>query len=323
MSCLLLSFGDLQNLPSIRAGNFDYVLDTSRKGSGACYFAALEYLWDVYPHNVIGRVAALKRITHRPSVPTSAPSEVEAGTLSVEGDPSCCTKPPSQSLERNDVPFTHDIVKEPVENCTRSGAVGMVIPRMNSGEDGSITESHEVPRRSSSLISGISTRITGSVKCNGSKLLGIFDVGGRPRYLTVDVKPLNQSFECDNAILTYDSVDQLTRECKWAGTVGKDDLEMNFGGDVSIKGPLTTARPSSIRIHGTGLWEAFEVIPPSILDNTVDELRSNGSDAPANQFPPHDAVRDPVKLQRERQLLESGAPIIAYVQSIFFCLGAR
>jgi len=58
---------------------------------------------------------------------------------------------------------------------------------------------------------------------------------------------------CGNAILRYSTVDQLVGEYKWVGTVGKDDLEMNFGGCVSIKGRLTTARPSSIRIHGTGL----------------------------------------------------------------------
>jgi len=322
LRCLLLSRGGFQNLPSIRAGHFNYVLDTSRKGFGACEYVAFEYLCVINLHILIGRVAVLKSLTHRPFVPISATSDLKAGILSVEGNPSTCTKRHSQSFERNDSPPTYDVLEKPVENYTWSGPVGEAILRMNSGEDVSITESFEMPRSSSSLIRGTSTRITGNVKCDGSRLLGTFYVDGSPRYLTVDIKPLNQSFECGSAILTYYTADQLTGDCKWVGTVGKDDLEMNFGGGVSIKGLLVTARPSSIRIHGAGLWNTFEVTLPPLSDNTVDELRSDGSDASTNQFPTHSAVRDPAKLQRERQLLESGAPIIAYVQSRFFFLAA-
>ena len=49
----------------------------------------------------------------------------------------------------------------------------------------------------------------GSLKCNGSSLVGTFDVEGTPRYIAVDVRPSTQSFECKSATLTYSKVAQL------------------------------------------------------------------------------------------------------------------
>ena len=46
----------------------------------------------------------------------------------------------------------------------------------------------------------------GLVACNGGRVVGSFDVGGSRRYIDVDVKPSNHSFECSDATLTYDNV---------------------------------------------------------------------------------------------------------------------
>jgi len=181
----------------------------------------------------------------------------------------------------------------------------------DSGEDAPTTAPLEVILPSSTHAH---KAVTGFVKCNKGKLVGTFDIGGRPRYLSVDVKPLNQSFECDNAILICDTVEQMFGDCKWVGTVGKDDLEMDFTGGVSIKGPLTTPRPSSMRIRGAGTWNAKNSTPPLLPAITANYSQGNVASVPVDHFPAQHAVRNPVKLLRERQLLESGAPIIAYAQ---------
>jgi len=166
-----------------------------------------------------------------------------------------------------------------------------------------------VPQPSSAQICGA---VTGFVKCNNGRLIGTFNIGDSLRYITVEVKPSNLSFECSNAILAYDTIEQLLGDCKWTGNVGKDELDMDFGGNVSIAGPLVTIRPSSIRIHGAGTWNTVEGIPPSPSVETINEPQGNPT---TNQFPNLGAIRDPFKLLRERQLLESGIPIIAYVST--------
>jgi len=151
----------------------------------------------------------------------------------------------------------------------------------------------------------------GFVKCISGSLEGTFDVDGSSRYITVDVKPLNQSFECSNATLAYDNVAQLLGDCKWTGAAGKDDLQMDFGRGVSITGPLAARRPSSVRIRGAGTWSTAKssLHPPPT--NSADDSQGNIMKVPADRFS-HDPVRDAAKLRRERQLLESGNPIIAY-----------
>ena len=144
----------------------------------------------------------------------------------------------------------------------------------------------------------------GLVKCDGSRLVGTFDIDGSPRYLAVEVKPFDQSFECNNPTLIYNDVVQLVGDCKWTGTAGRDDLQMNFGGGVSIAGPLATPR-SAIRIRGTGTWSTDPPIPANRMQDDVVSV---------NPSPPHDAVRDAAKVAREQQLLESCVPIIAYAR---------
>jgi len=143
----------------------------------------------------------------------------------------------------------------------------------------------------------------GLIKCDGSRIVGTFDVDGRPLYITVDIKPPNQPFECSHATLTYNNPAQLDGACKWTGTAGRDDIEMDFGGGVSITGVLATPR-SSIRIRGAGAWSKVKsALPP---------IPANGVRAPVNPFPAHDALRDAAKVAREQQLIELGVPIIMY-----------
>ena len=142
----------------------------------------------------------------------------------------------------------------------------------------------------------------GLIKCDGSRIVGTFDVDGRALYITVDIKPPNQPFECSKATLSYGNVTQLDGTCKWTGTAGRDDLQMEFGGGVSIAGALATPR-SSIRIRGAGVWSRVKsALPP---------IPATGVRAPVNPFPAHDAVRDAAKVAREQQLIELGVPIIA------------
>jgi len=146
------------------------------------------------------------------------------------------------------------------------------------------------------------------IKYNGNRLVGTFDVDGRPRYITVDIKPPNQPFNCNSATLTYIDPAQLEGPCKWTGTAGRDDLQMDFGGGVSIAGALAVPR-AAIRIRGAGTWSKFELPLSSIPAN---ESQGNGINDPANQSPLFESVPDSAKLLREKQLLESGFPIIAY-----------
>jgi len=148
----------------------------------------------------------------------------------------------------------------------------------------------------------------GSIKCDGNRLVGVFEVDGRPRYIASDIKPPNQQFECNKATLAYSNVAQLDGACKWTGTAGRDDLQMDFGGGVSIDGAFATPR-WSIRIRGAGAWSKVKsTLPPVPANGTHNSVRS----VPVNPFPPRDAVRDAAKIAREQQLLELGVPIIMY-----------
>jgi len=145
----------------------------------------------------------------------------------------------------------------------------------------------------------------GFVKCDGSRLIGTFDVNGCPRYVTVTVKPPSQPFECGNALLTYDNIAQLDGNCKWTGMAGKDHLEMNFITGVSIEGPLATSRASSLRLRGAGRW--------STVKPTLSLLPAEPLNVHVGQLPRRDTAQDITdRRQRERQLLESGDPIIVY-----------
>jgi len=149
----------------------------------------------------------------------------------------------------------------------------------------------------------------GLIKCDGSRVVGTFDVDGRPLYITVDIKPPNQPFDCARATLTYGNVTQLNGAYKWTGTAGRDDLQMDFGGGVSIAGALGTPR-LSVRIRGAGVWSRVKsALPP---------IPVNGVRAPVNPFPPRDAALDAVaKVEREERLLGLGLPIIAYAETHF------
>ena len=150
----------------------------------------------------------------------------------------------------------------------------------------------------------------GSINCNGSRLVGTFDVDGSPRYITVDVKPCNRPFECSIVTLTYSDITQLSGDCKWNGWVGREDLQMKFDAGVSIIGPLATARSSSDRTRGAGAWTDMKPSPsPSIY--TAETLQGNVSNTIANQFSPHYAARNSAQLEREQQLIGLGVPIVA------------
>jgi len=143
----------------------------------------------------------------------------------------------------------------------------------------------------------------GFVQFADNKLVGTFDVDGSPRHIAVDVKPSNLSLECDNVTLTYDNVAQLLGNCVWTGTAGKDDLNMDFKGGVSISGRLTAPR-SSIRVRGAGAWSTVEVVLPPPPASSANVTQDNPTQS-------QDACECDVKVEREKLLLESGHPIIA------------
>jgi len=144
----------------------------------------------------------------------------------------------------------------------------------------------------------------GFVKFDGGRFVGTFDVGGSPRYFAANVKPLGVSFECSSANLTYGDVTQLAGSFEWAGTAGRDDLEMTFVGGVVIVGTLTTPR-SSIRICGAGSWSTAK---PGLFSIPAG---NNALNFPSN-FPSHNTARNAAKVAREQRLIDLGVPIIAY-----------
>ena len=155
----------------------------------------------------------------------------------------------------------------------------------------------------------------GFVKCDSTRLIGSFDVEGDLHHLSVDVKPPNQAFECSNAQLTYGNIKQLIGPCVWSGTVTKTSLQMKFGAGVFIAGSLDTRRSSSVLLRGTGSWTTGAV--PTLNQPSSVNLQpgndSNTSDSRVQSAPSTlDVTYDEAKLARERQLLESGDPIIAY-----------
>jgi len=151
----------------------------------------------------------------------------------------------------------------------------------------------------------------GFVTSDGKGLVGTFDVNGSSHHLSVDIKPRDQVFQCSNATLSYSDDSSFMKDCKLSGTIGKDELQMNFVGGVSIVGLLDTPRLSSVLIRGVGMWNTGAI---PLLDrvNSFNEQQESGADAPASHFP-LDAVEDPYQRERETQLLQSGDPIIAYV----------
>ena len=104
----------------------------------------------------------------------------------------------------------------------------------------------------------------GVVKCQGNKIIGTFHINGSgPRYLSVQVHPRNEEFECSDATLTYDSVAQLSGDCKWSGTMGINDLKMNFGPGFNITGQITEPLESPTQNSGTGTWDTVKVTLPA------------------------------------------------------------
>jgi len=153
----------------------------------------------------------------------------------------------------------------------------------------------------------------GFVKSHGNALVATFDIDDNLRYFSIDVKSRNQSFECTNATLAYSSSEGLIGNCKWRGTIGKEDFRMDLGGGVSIAGSLDTARSSSVILRGAGTWRLDAAGSPNQL-SSADRQQENGEDAPDNSVSPKNAFDRPdahMKLERERKLLTSGAPIIA------------
>jgi len=146
----------------------------------------------------------------------------------------------------------------------------------------------------------------GFVEYNGGRLEGRFDVAGSKRYIAVEVKPPIQPFKCDNAILTYDNVAQLLENCKWTGTAGRDDLQMDFGEGVTIGGLLAEPR-SSVRIRGTGTWSTAKLNLPPL---PTPETQNNVKVVAVNPFTSN-TPRNKAELEHEQQLLGLGVPIIA------------
>ena len=161
----------------------------------------------------------------------------------------------------------------------------------------------------------------GFIKSSGEGLVGTFNVNGGARYLSVDVNLPNQLFECSNATLTYNSIGELIDDCSWSGTIGKVTLRMNLGEGVSITGPLDVPRPSSVRARGSGTWRTTATAPDQ--RNSAGRQQESGRNASADrvQLAPvsFDVPKDPRELERERWLLESGAPIIVYVLVHVLC----
>jgi len=145
----------------------------------------------------------------------------------------------------------------------------------------------------------------GSIKSHGDRFVGTFDIGGSPRHLVIDVKQRNQSLECSNVVLAYNNVENLVGDCRWTGSIGKDDLQMDLAEDISIAGPLATPRQALLPIRGTGTWTtgAAELL--------------NQSSQSSGDVPPIvsslNIPKDDKTLEREKRLLESGASIIACV----------
>ena len=147
----------------------------------------------------------------------------------------------------------------------------------------------------------------GSIKSHGDRFVGTFDIGGSPRHLAIDVKQRNQSLECSNVTLTYTNAENLVEDCRWTGSIGKDDLQMDLaGGDVSITAPLATPRQASLPIRGTCIW----IMGAVELLNQSSHSSTSGAPPVVNSL---DVPKDDKTLERERRLLESGAPIIACV----------
>jgi len=69
-------------------------------------------------------------LAHRPFA-SKATSGIEAGIVSVDGEPSVNVKPLDQLFERNDVLFTYGSVETLVENRTWPGTVGDCTISMN------------------------------------------------------------------------------------------------------------------------------------------------------------------------------------------------
>jgi len=150
----------------------------------------------------------------------------------------------------------------------------------------------------------------GFIKSDNNRVVGTFDIDGSPYHLSITVKSLGQEFMCSNATLTYNDTEKLLEVGAWSGSIGKIDLELSFREEASITGQLDAQRLSCSRVRGAGTWMAGAA-PSNSLDS-ANRTQEDGCDASEDHFQPLDAVEDPVKLERERQLLESGAPIIAY-----------
>jgi len=146
----------------------------------------------------------------------------------------------------------------------------------------------------------------GLIKSDNNRLIGTFDIDGSAYHLCVAIKPLSKEFNSSNAVLTYSNVEKLFERGSWSGSITKTDFQISAGDGVSITGLLDAPRSSTVRVRGTGMW-AIGVVPSLPLDSTTGR-QENGAD---DQYQPLDAVEDPVKLAREKRLLESGDPIIA------------
>ena len=148
----------------------------------------------------------------------------------------------------------------------------------------------------------------GFIQCggNGDGLVGTFDIHGSKLYLYSDVKPLSQPFKCSDATLTYDNIGLLAGHCKWNGTLGKSEVQINLDGGVSITGRLATAQKSSFSILGAGTWNTTKQTQPAPSPKSANAAQ------PANPFPAPNAARDPAIMAHDQKLFDLSVPIIAY-----------
>jgi len=160
----------------------------------------------------------------------------------------------------------------------------------------------------------------GFIKSDNNRLVGTFDIDGILHHISVAIKPLSQEFKCSNATLTYSNVVKLVEQGIWSDTIGKTDLRMVRGEDATITGPLDAPRMASVCVRGVGRWKTGAEPWPdqSRSANDKDESGSDSDSRFQSAMPgAYDPISagDPNKLLRERQLLESGNPIIAYASA--------
>ncbi|EJD41451.1 hypothetical protein AURDEDRAFT_115507 [Auricularia subglabra TFB-10046 SS5] len=97
--------------------------------------------------------------------------------------------------------------------------------------------------------------VTGFIKSvSGTKFVAVFLIDGLNYNFPGNFNPSVQTFESDNATLTYDNTNELTSTREFEGQIGTTSVKITLANGPTIEGTLNMPISPASTVSGTGVW---------------------------------------------------------------------